>query len=411
VAGHPSPAGEPGAAPLAGVRVLDVSHNLAGPLTGMHLADLGASVIKLERPSGDEWREHETVPGHPGRSRHYLQANRGKRAIAVDLTRPAGRRVAEALVADADVLVTNLRPGVPERLGVGWERCRELNPRLVYCAISAFGDRGPRGGARGYDIVLEAMCGFMPPSATPPGQTPAASPIPVHDTALPLLACTGILAALLERERSGLGQRVEVTLMGTAAALNAHSLVRLDDVAETPAPGFSRAFYRAFRTADGWIAVAAYAERLAHRLCELLGLPDLLSRERYRARADRVRHADEIVALLAPRFLEATTAEWDARLAEAGIPGGPVRERDELFADPQAHALGLLEEVEDPELGRVTMTAPLVRLSRTPGRMPPPGRHLGADTREVLAELGYGAEEIAALEREGTVLARAQGAA
>jgi len=393
-------------APLTGIRVLDVSHNLAGPLTGMHLADLGADVIKLERPAGDEWRDHEGVPDHPGRSRHYLQANRGKRAICVDLTRPEGREIAHALVRRSDVLVTNLRPGVPDRLGLGWEECRTLNPRLIYCAMSAFGDRGPLGGRGGYDIVLEAMAGFMPPSAATEESPPRSSPIPINDTALPLLACTGILAALIERERSGRGQRVEATILGTAVALNAHSLVRLDEVEEPAVVRFSRAFYRAYRTADGWLAVGAYAERLARRFCEVVGLPGLLDDPRYAERSDRVAREDELVELFAPILRSRTTAEWEAAMAEARVPAGPVRERDELFDDPQVRALGLVEEVEDEELGRVTRMAPAVRLSRTPGVIGAPGRHLGADNREVLAELGYTPERVGALEAGGVLVRR-----
>lgn len=392
--------------PLAGVTVLDVAHNLAGPLTAMHLADLGAEVVKLERPTGDDWREHEGVPGHPGRSRHHLQANRGKRAIAVDLTREEGRAIAHDLVRRADVLVTNLRPGVPERLGVDAPTCTALNPRLVYCAISAFGATGPRGGLRGYDIVLEALAGFMPPSAASEEHPPAASPIPVNDTALPLLACAAILAALLERERSGRGQVVESTLLGSAVALNAHSLVRLEDVPEPGTPRFSRALYRAYRTRDGWIAIAAYAERLARAFCAAIGAPGLLDDPRFADRAERVRNGDALAAAIAPRMRERTSAEWDAVLARAGVPAAPVRERDTLFDDPQMAAQGLLCAVQDAELGRVTMMAPAARLSRTPGRVRFAGRHLGEDTREVLGELGRTPAEIDRLAAEGVVVLR-----
>ena len=301
------------AAPLTGIRVLDISHNLAGPLTGMHLGDLGADVIKLERPAGDEWRFHEVIPGHPGRSRHYLQTNRNKRAVCVDLLTEDGQAIAHELVRRADVLVTNLRPGTPERLGVGWETCERLNERLVYCQISAYGDGGARREQRGYDIVTEAIGGFMPPSGHGPDDSPRASPIPINDTGLPLLACTGILAALLERERSGRGQRVELALLGMAVALNAHSLVRLDD--QPPqVMAFPRAFYRVYETADGWIAIAAYAERLAHRFCAALGMPDLLLEERFRSRADRVERNEELVGLFAPRIRTATTGALDRRV-------------------------------------------------------------------------------------------------
>lgn len=393
------------AAPLTGIRVLDVSHNLAGPLTGMHLGDLGADVVKLERPEGDEWRFHEVIPGHPGRSRHYLQTNRNKRAVCVDLRTEDGQAIAHELVRRSDVLVTNLRPGIPERLGVGWDTCEALNERLVYCQISAYGDGGPRREHRGYDIVTEAIGGFMPPSGLSPDEAPRASPIPINDTGVPLLACTGILAALLERERSGRGQRVELSLLGMAVALNAHSLVRLDE--QPPqVMAFPRAFYRVYETADGWIAIAAYAERLAHRFCAAIGMPDLLHEERFSSRAERVERNEELVGLFSPRIRTATTAHWVAVLEDVGVPCGPVRERDELFEDEQVRAMGMLTEVDDDELGRVTMTAPVVRLSRTPGEVRFAGRHLGADTRAVLAELGYPPDAVARLEAAGVVVTR-----
>ncbi len=393
--------------PLSGLRVLDVSHNLAGPLTAMHLGDLGADVIKVERPSGDEWRDHERVPGRPGLSRHYAQANRNKRAVCLDLSRPEAQAVMRDLLARADVLVTNMRPGVAERLGFGWEVARKLNPGLVYCAISAFGADGPRGGRPGYDILAEALAGFMPPSLAADGEAPRSSPIPINDTALPLLACTGIMAALIERGRSGRGQLVETSVLGTAVALNAHSLVRIESLPGHGVPTFSRAFYRAYRTDDGWLAVAAYAERLARRFCAALGLPGLLDEPPWDDRAARVERQDELVALFAPRFLGHATAWWDDAMAEAGVPAAPVRERDDLFDDPHVRATGLLEEVEDDDLGTMTMTAPVVRLSETPAAIRFTGRRLGADTREVLAELGRSEDEIAALERSGAAVSAA----
>ena len=383
--------------PLSGLRVLDLSHNLAGPLTAMHLGDLGAEVIKVEPPGGDEWRRHERLPGQEDRSRHYMQANRNKRAVCLDLTVPAAREVLRDLIARADILVTNMRPGVPEKLGFGWDEARMLNPGLIYCAMSAFGADGPRGGRPGYDLQAEALAGFMPPSLAVDDRPPASSPIPINDTALPLLACTGILAALIERARTGRGQRVEATILGAAVALNAHSLVRVERYPDHGVPAFSRAFYRAYRTRDGWIAVAAYAERLAHRLCALLGFAGMLAAPPWDDRAVRVDREPELVALLAPPFLERTTAEWDEAMAHAGIPAAPVRERDELFDDTHIRETGLVEEVIDDEVGPITMMAPVVRLSESPAQIRFPGRHLGADTEEVLAELGRSPEEIAAL--------------
>lgn len=391
--------------PLRGVRVIELTFGLAGPLAGMHLGDLGAEVVKIEPPAGDEWREHEAVPGHPGRSRHYMQANRNKRALCLDLTAEPARAAARDLMRRADVLITNLRPGAPERLGLGWEDCRAANGRLVYCAMSAYGPGGPLAGRGGYDVTVGAYAGLMPAEGATDERPPAPTPFPATDTAMPLLATTGVMAALLERERSGRGQLVEVSMLGTAMALNAHALVRLDEAPGPPVSGFARAFFRAYRTADGWIAVAAYAERLARRFCAVVGLPGLLDDPRYADRADRAARDDELAAAIGPRMRGRTTAEWDALLADAGVPAGPVRDRYELYDDPQARESGLFAEVQDAELGRVTMAAPVARLSRTPGAIRFPGRGLGEDTRSVLREVGYDDAAVARLAAAGVVVA------
>lgn len=390
--------------PLRGVRVIELTFGLAGPLAGMHLGDLGAEVVKIEPPGGDEWRDHERIPGHPGRSRHYMQANRNKRALCLDLTAEPARAAAHDLMRRADVLITNLRPGAPERLGLGWEDCRAANGRLVYCAMSAYGPGGPLAGRGGYDVTVGAYAGLMPAEGATDERPPAPTPFPATDTAMPLLATTGVMAALLERERSGRGQLVEVSMLGTAMALNAHALVRLDEAPGPPVSGFARAFFRAYRTADGWIAVAALSERLARRTCAVLGLPGLLEDAPYADRASRAARDDELAARFAARFRERATAAWDAALAEAGVPAAPVRARDELFDDPQVRAQGLVTEVADPEVGKLTMASPAVRLSDTPGAIRFPGRHLGADTREVLRELGRTDEEIAAMEAAGAAV-------
>jgi crotonobetainyl-CoA:carnitine CoA-transferase CaiB-like acyl-CoA transferase/acylphosphatase len=387
--------------PLRGLRVLDVSHNLAGPLTAMHLGDLGAEVVKVEGPSGDDWRDHERIPGHPGRSRHHLQLNRNKRAVCLDLRRPEAREVMNDLVARADVLITNLRPGVPERLGFGWEDAHALNPALVYCAISAFGAAGPLEGRAGYDLQARALTGFM---ARADDGEPLPGPVPVTDTALPLLACAAILAALVSRASTGRGQFVDASLFGTAVALNAHSLVRIDDLPEHGVRTFSLAFFRPYRTADGWLVVAANAERLARSFCEAIGLPGLLDEPPWDDRAVRVEREQELIALVGPRMRERTTAEWERGLADAGVPASPVRERDELFDDPAARAAGLLAEAHDPDLGALTMTAPVLPLSETPGAINFPGRRLGQDTRAVLRETGRTDEQIDRLVNAGAAV-------
>ena len=390
--------------PLSDLRVLEITHNLAGPLTAMHLADLGAEVIKIERPAGDEWREHEGVKGHPGRSRHFLQVNRNKRAACIDLSTAEGHEIAGRLVERTDVLITNLRVGVHDRLGVDWERCERLNPGLVYCQLTAFGGSGPLAGRRGYDMVVEARAGFLVDGLRP-GDPPRSSPVPINDTALPLLAGLSILAALRERDRSGLGQRIDLSLLQSAVALNAHSLVRLDDGQESEVR-FSRAFYRTYATQDGWIAVAAYAEHLARAFCATLGLSTLLDDPRFQTRASRVRNEELLAELFAETIVTRTTSDWEAAFASQGVPAGPVHQRDALFDDPQVRAMGMLSEFHDDELGQITMTSPVTGLSRTPGTIRVAGRHLGADTRDVLAEIGYSEAEINDLESRGVAVSR-----
>ena len=323
--------------PLSGLRVLDVSHNLAGPLTAMHLGDLGADVIKVERPAGDEWRDHERVPGRPGRSRHYVQANRNKRAVCLDLGRPEAQDVMRDLVARADVLVTNMRPGVAERLGFGWEVARKLNPGLVYCAISAFGADGPRGGRPGYDILAEALAGFMPPSLAADGEAPRSSPIPINDTALPLLACTGIMAALIERGRSGRGQLVEASVLGTAVALNAHSLVRIESLpgprgADLLARLLPRLPHRRRLARGGRLRRAAGAPLLRRprpaRACST-SRPGTTARRASSARTSSSRCSRRASS-------SHTTAWWDDAMAEAGVPAAPgARARRPLRRPPR----------------------------------------------------------------------------
>jgi crotonobetainyl-CoA:carnitine CoA-transferase CaiB-like acyl-CoA transferase len=362
------------AGPLAGVRVLDLTHHLGGPLATMYLAQLGADVVKVEPPSGDEWRHVDSVRGE---SRQFHAVNRDKRGMVLDLKTAEGKEALGRLVDRADVLVHSFAPGVAERLGAGAEETRARNPRLVYCALSAFGP----SGRRGTDVALQAESGL----ATANGERTI--PVPAHDTLVPFIMVSGILAALYERERSGEGQAIETSLLEAAAALAAHRLIR-DGSGESHFNRFVGAFYRMYATADGAIAIACYAPRLHERLLDALGLSWLLDNPRFSTLEGRARHSDELAGIVAETLESDVTEEWRRRLADAGLPHGLVSDRPfSLLDHPEARAMGLVVEIEDPTLGTETVVGPPLRLSRTPARTALPAPRLGEHTDAVLAEL------------------------
>ncbi len=365
----------PPAGPLAGIRVVDLTHHLGGPLATMTLGQLGADVVKVEPPSGDEWRRVDDVAGE---SRQFHAANRDKRGIVLDLRSPEGRAALGALIDGADVLVHSFSPGVAERLGAGAEEALQRNPRLIHCSLSAFGPEGRRGT----DVALQCETGLV---AANGGRV---VPVPVHDTIAPFVMVSGILAALYERERSGRGQAVETSLLEASAALAAHRLIE-DRSGEPIFNRFVSACYRPYATADGAIALACYAPSMHLRLFDALGLGDLADDPRFSTLPARARHSDALAEILGARLGERTTDEWRARLSEASLPHGRVEERPlSLLDHPDAHAIGLVVEIDDPTLGPERVTGPPMRFSRTPARTARPAPRLGEHTREVLAEIG-----------------------
>jgi crotonobetainyl-CoA:carnitine CoA-transferase CaiB-like acyl-CoA transferase len=366
------PAQAPG--PLDGIRVVDLTHHLGGPLATQTLAQMGADVVKVEPPGGDEWRHVDDVRGE---SRQFHAANRDKRGVVLDLSTPAGREALGALIDGADVLVHSFSPGVAERLGAGAEEALARNPRLVHCSLTAFGP----AGRRGTDVALQCESGLV---AANGGRV---VPVPVHDTIAPFVMVAGILAALYERERSGLGQSVETSLLEAAAALATHRLIR-DGSGEPPFNRFVDALYRPYATADGAIAVACYAPRMHLRLLETIGLGDLAQDPRFATLPARARHSDELAELVGARLAEEATATWRARLDAAGLPHGAVDDRPlSLLDHPEARALGLVVEIEDPTVGPELVTGPPLRFSRTPARTARPAPRLGEHTDEVLESL------------------------
>ncbi len=369
------------AGPLDGIRVVDLTHHLGGPLATMALAQLGAEVVKVEPPEGDQWRHVDQVRGE---SRVFHAVNRDKLGIVLDLTTDAGRAALRTLAEGADVLVHSFAPGVAERLGAGSAEICALNPRIVYCALSAF---GPRGG-RGTDVALQSESGLAAANGG------AVIPVPIHDTVVPWIMVAGILAALYERDRSGLGQVVETSLLEASAALAAHRLIR-EESGERLFNRFVGAFYRTYATTDGGIAIACYAPRLHARLLEALGLAELLDDSRFAALPDRAANSDALAAILAQRLSGHTTEHWRSLLAAAGLPHGVVNDRPfSLLDHPMAQELGLVVRIDDPTLGTEVVTGPPLRLSRTPARTARPAPRLGEHTAQILVRIASGREVV-----------------
>jgi crotonobetainyl-CoA:carnitine CoA-transferase CaiB-like acyl-CoA transferase len=367
--------------PLEGVRVLDLTQYVAGPYCTQVLADLGATVLKVERPgSGDVYRRQGPVFAN-GESASFLTLNRGKRSIALDLAAD-GERV-HALLGEADVLVENMRPGALAKLGLDYEALAGRYPRLVYCSISAFGQEGPLAAAGGYDMTIQALSGLLAMTGHP-GQSPAKIPVAALDFGSALYGVIGIQAALAQRERTGRGQWVRTSLLETAFAWLSMHVVTYLLGGEEPGPSGSRspffAPYEAYRTADGHIVVVGTGGRDAWgSLCRALGLERLEDDARFATNADRVDNAEELKGELETVLSTQPTAHWEAVLEAAGVARAPVQRLSEVLGSEQARVLGMVGSLSHPTAGAVpTVRLPLTMSeSRTTATDPPPS--LGAD--------------------------------
>ncbi|HEY7974809.1 MAG TPA: CoA transferase [Ktedonobacterales bacterium] len=397
----------PPIAPLDGIRVVDLTRALSGPLCAMLLGDLGAEVVKVEEPGVGDDSRHWGPPFQQGESAYFLSCNRNKRGVTLNLKREAARQALWRLIERSDVLIQNFRPGLMEQFGLGYEAVHARHPRLVYCSISAYGQDGPEARRPGYDIIMQGTTGATSVTGDPAG-TPYRSGLPVCDVLSGMTAMQAILAALYARERTGRGQLVETTLLGaTVAALGNFASSYLVAGVAPQRVGNSHpqiAPYDLIRTADGYINIAAGNDAIFRRVCAALDLPTLADDPRFATNAERVRNRAALLAALERRATQLTTAALMEMLDAAHSPAGPIRDMAQTLNSPQAQHIGLVQELTHPTTGVVRMVDTPLHLSETPAtlRLAPPT--LGQHTAEVLAELGYVAEIIAAWRADGTAV-------
>ena len=400
-------------AALEGIKVLEFSEMIAAPFAGMHLGDLGADVIKVEPPEGDPWRR--SVEFAPNESRPFLSLNRNKRGLTLDLKRPEAQEVVHRLVPEMDVVIVNYRPDVPKRLGIDYETLSALNPRLIYAQNTAMGTRGEHSHRPGYDLIAQAVTGLMLTGGrvdfdgVPMPLTPA-----IGDYGTGLVIAFAVCAALFARERTGVGQKVDTTLLGTSLALQSATFIRTEIASPVLAAGSVsagspearalNAYYRVYRTQDSMIAVACLTPTQQRKMAAALGVTDVRhERQIVRGSEEGREAAVQFSAAAMTRFLKKTTGEWLDLLDAAGVPVGPVNKVAELLDDPQVLANDLVVEYHHPVAGAVSMVGPLIQMDKTPTsvRRPPPT--LGQHNEEVLTELGYSAAEIDKLREVGAV--------
>ena len=393
--------------PLDGLKVVDLSHIMAGPACSMLLADMGADVIKVEKiPGGDDSRRM-VPPTISDESAAFLIMNRNKRGIALDLKTEEGRAVLTRLLKNADVVIENYRRGTMEKMGFGYDSLHALNPRLIFCSISGFGRTGPYADRGGFDLVAQGMTGLMSITGERQGGPPMKSGAPVTDITAGILACVGILAALHARASSGQGQMVDTSLFEAGITHTYWHSAICFATGIAPGPMGSahplNGPYQAFPASDGWITVGAANQENWLRLLGALEAPQLRDDPRFVNNAQRMRNLSALTDALTPLFQRRTVDEWLRRLEEAGVPAGPVLDIAQMHADPQTLAREMIVETTHPVAGPVKSIGLPIKFSETPGGVRRAAPLLGEHTREVLRENGFSDVEIDLMLEQGAI--------
>lgn len=380
------------AKPLEGVVVLDLSRVLAAPYTGMILADMGADVIKIERPGqGDDSRQYS--PFKNGESVYYMSLNRGKRSVTLNMKTEEGKQILKDLVKKADVLVENFRGGTMEKLGLGYDVLKEINPRLIYSACTGFGMTGPYKYDPAYDVIVQGMGGIMSITGMPGGE-PTKCGVSIGDITAGIFSAVGVMIALYNREKTGKGQLIDVSMLDCQVAILENAIARYLDSGVAPKPIGNRHAsitpFQALKTSDGWVIIAVGNDTLWKKFCDLIERPDLKADERFTTNPLRTANVDVLSEELTKTFETKTMDEWLHILKEGGIPVGPINDVSRVVRDPAIIEREMIVTTQHPVAGEVKMAGVPIKLSDTPGGVAGPAPVLGQHTREVLKQyLGY----------------------
>jgi len=392
--------------PLEGVVVLDATQVMAGPFCTLLLADMGADVIKVEKLQGGDDSRSFGPPFIAGESAAFLAINRNKRSVTLNLKSEEGRDVFRRLAGRSEILVENFRPGTMEGLGLHYEAIHRINPTIIYCSISGFGQTGPYRTLGGFDLVTQGMSGLISVTGHP-GGPPTKVGVPISDLNAGMYAVYGILSAYVHRLKTGEGQYVDTSLLEGAVAYTFWESSIYFATGEIPPPMGSahrlNAPYQVFDTLDGALSVGAANQSTWERLCKVLERQDLAQDPRFLTSADRIRHYRQLAATLQPVFRQRTTAAWLALLNEAGVPAGPIYNMAQVYEDPHVRAREMLVELDHPIAGTIKNIGIPVKLSRTPGRIRRPAPLLGQHTEEVLSWLGLDQAQIGKLRAAGAI--------